>query len=190
MTTTSVLLRDGRNIGGIIPDVVIEESHSDTLTITDHPVEQGAAISDHAFLNPSQVTMRVAWSGSSLALNGAVSGLVNGTLLTSPIKSVRDLYEELLALQRSRKPFGVMTGKRQYDNMLIQSLQVTTDAASENALVCSVDLREVIIVQTKAAQLKPAAQATPAKTSPTTDRGVVQAVETDLDRLRRSGGIR
>jgi hypothetical protein len=43
-----------RKIGVIIPDVVVSEKHSDTLEITEHPVETGAAISDHAYKRPAK----------------------------------------------------------------------------------------------------------------------------------------
>ncbi len=35
---------NSRSIGTLIPDVVIEEAHRDSLVITQHPVEKGAAI--------------------------------------------------------------------------------------------------------------------------------------------------
>ena len=41
-----------RSIGTVIPDVVIEEAHRDELIITQHPVEKGATITDHAFARP------------------------------------------------------------------------------------------------------------------------------------------
>ena len=177
-TVANVLLRDGRKLGAIIPNVVVEEVHSDTLTITDHPVEQGAPITDHAFKNPAELSMRIGWSSSSLALDSVVSSVVDsvkaGKLTTPKIKTVRDIYEDLLKLQASRKPFDVSTGKRLYKDMLIKSISTTTDASSENALVVSVVLRQIIIVQTKAAKLKAENQKTPAKTAPAVDRGVIQ----------------
>lgn len=191
--TTTVLLRDGRKLGGIIPDVVVEEAHTDTLTITDHPVEQGAEITDHAFKNPAELTMRIGWSASSLALGGVISGIVNGSLLKSKIKGVRDVYEDLLKLQASRKTFDVSTGKRFYKSMLIKSISTVTDQSTENALIVTVTLREVIIVQTKAATLKAENQKQPEKTAPTVDRGTVQTSGTSLsqyDLLRASGGPR
>jgi len=191
--STTVLLRDGRKLGGIIPDVVIEEAHTDTLTITDHPVEQGAEVSDHAFKNPAELSMRIGWSASSLALGGVISGIVNGSLLKTKIKTVRDVYEELLKLQASRKTFDVSTGKRLYKSMLIRSISTVTDQSTENALIVTVVLREIIIVQTKAAKLKAANQASPDKTAPVVDRGTVQPVTSDLsqyDLLRSSGGMR
>src|SRR5260363_358530 len=54
----SVLIRARRSIGEIVPNVVIEEVHQDALTITEHPVEQGAAIADHAYVRPAEVVMR------------------------------------------------------------------------------------------------------------------------------------
>lgn len=178
-TVANVLLRDGRKLGSIIPNVVIEEVHSDTLTITEHPVEQGAPITDHAFKNPAELTMRIGWSASSLALDSVVTSVVDsvkaGKLTTPKIKSVRDIYEDLLKLQDSRQPFDVSTGKRLYKDMLIKALGTTTDLSSENSLIVNVVLRQVIIVQTKAAKLKPETQRKPGLTAPAVERGTIQS---------------
>lgn len=170
----TILLRQGRNIGGILPNVTISEQHTDTLTITDHPVELGAQISDHAYKMPSELVMQVGWSDSSLALTGVISGIVSGTLLSgSAIQSVRDVYKQLLALQESRIPFDVVTGKRSYRNMLIRSIAVTTDQATEAALMATVTMRQVIIVETSTTALKVKAQSKPSATAPTQDGGTV-----------------
>lgn len=121
-----------RIIGTIVPDVIVEEVQTDTLAITDHPVEKGAAISDHAFKLPSEVEMRVGFSNA-----GGGEGYV------------QQVYEEFLALQKARQPFDVTTGKRAYTNMLVKSITVVTDQKSEFALNASISLREIIIVETK-----------------------------------------
>ncbi len=121
-----------RAIGTILPDVVVEELHRDELVITSHPVETGAPISDHAFKLPQEVEIRCGWSNSSAGFVGYVE-LV---------------YNELLALQQSRVPFTVFTGKRVYQDMLIRSLQVTTDETSEWALMVTAGLQQVIIANT------------------------------------------
>lgn len=188
----TILLRDGRNIGGVIPDVVIDEQHEDTLTITDHPVEQGAPVTDHAYKNPAELSMRIGWSASSLALGGAISGIQSGTLLQGRLSTVRDVYESLLKLQQSRKPFAVSTGKRLYQNMLIKSLSVRTDAATENALICTVVLREVRLVSAPPGRSPASSQRNPGRTAPITERGTVnplpvptpKAVEEALSRAR------
>ena len=162
-TVSSLLLTSGRSIGGIVPDVVAEEVGRDTTFVTNHPVERGAAISDHAFMMPVEVEMRCAWSDSTAGFQG-YSELI---------------YGALQSLQAAREPFTVLTGKRLYTNMLVVGLEVTTAAATEYALFVRVLLREVIITNTQMASTGGGAggQASPARTGGTTNSGTRQAVE-------------
>jgi hypothetical protein len=148
-----------RAIGTIIPDVVVREVHRDQIVITDHPVERGAAISDHAFKMPSEVEMDCGWSNSTAGVEGYV----------------QLVYQELLDLQASRVPFTVFTGKRSYQNMLIRSLEVTTDETSEKALYVVAGLREIIIVDTQTTSV-PAqdVQKSPQKTAAVANTGSKQ----------------
>ncbi|MFG1399828.1 phage baseplate protein [Roseixanthobacter pseudopolyaromaticivorans] len=162
-TVSSLLLTSGRSIGGIVPDVVAEEIGRDTTFVTNHPVERGAAISDHAFMMPVEVEMRCAWSDSTAGFQG-YSELV---------------YGALQSLQAAREPFTVLTGKRLYTNMLIVGLEVTTAAATEYALFVRVLLREVIIVSTQSVSVGGGAgtQASPPRTTSTTNAGSKQTIE-------------
>lgn len=161
-TPESATFSTDRSIGGFTADVTIAEEHTDELTITEHPVEQGASISDHAFKNPVRVVIRVGYSNSSEKAGGDADYM-------------RAQYKNFLTLQATRKPFTITTGKRQYSNMLIQSLGTTTDQSTENALLLTVTCREVIIVSTQATTVPPADQhASPQKTAPTTSTGTVQ----------------
>lgn len=148
MDFLSVLLQQRtRSIGIIIPDVVITEKHTDTLEITEHPVEQptnaGASgegagyISEHAFRRPSEVVMETGFSGGGSLLDFADTSAIGLSLGLSP----KELYQELLNQQRDRIPFDVTTGKRIYNNMLIKTLEVTTDKSSENVLLATLTLR-------------------------------------------------
>lgn len=171
--TELINIRPSRSIGGIVAQVTIEEVQTDELTITDHPVELGAAISDHAYLRPAEVVLRVGWSnsgaGAIAAAVQAISGAAEGD------NYVRAIYEKLRALQGKREPFDLLTGKRKYSNMLIAALAVTTDARSENALICTVTCRQVIIAKTVAAKLPERAnQKEPNKTMQAFTQGVKQ----------------
>lgn len=157
-----VILKPARNIGGIIPDVTIEENHSDRLEITHHPVELGANISDHAYMQPFEVTLRYAWSDSDFLRPPGFSVIA---------------YEQLQALQQSRTPFAIITGKRLYTSMLLQEIQVTTDNHSENALMVTLHCQQVIIVTTQSASLTPT-QTNAAQAQSQIDRGNVQTVPT------------
>jgi len=187
----TVLFRQGRSIAGIVPNVIVEESHHDELTITDHPIEQGASISDHAYKNPAEVTCRYGWSNSSLldaAIASFAQGLLSGNLngASGSALDVNQVYQQLLNLQQSRVPFSLTTGKRAYNNMLIKSLAVTTDKTSENALMLTAVMRQVIIVQTQATTLQPAENmADPSSTAVTQNAGTKQPQATQTSLLYR-----
>jgi hypothetical protein len=125
-----------RNIGGFIADVTVRESHTDELAITEHPVEQGAAITDHSYKRPARVTIEAAWSNSSLQAGG------------NPLY-VTEIYNLFLLMQANRSPFSIITGKRIYTNMLAIRVGVVTDERTENALFMNVECQQILIAQTQ-----------------------------------------
>lgn len=172
-----VLFKPKRAIDSFENYVTIEEQHTDELNITQHPVEQGAPITDHAYKNPAQLTIRAGWSNSSLqAIAGAGLSLLGGDIqgLLSP-SYAEEMYGRLLQLQAEREPFDIFTGKRRYKNMLMRSLSTTTDEKTENVLVVTASFQEVILVETQATTLPPAAnQANAAKTAGVENAGSKQ----------------
>nr|HDI2064428.1 hypothetical protein [Klebsiella pneumoniae] len=146
---STLFQQQSRRIGLIVPSVVISEKHNDTLEITEHPVEVGAAISDHAYRRPSEVVMQVGFAGGGSLLDFLDTTSFGLSVGLSP----KETYQELLDLQSSRVPFDVVTGKRIYTNMLIRALEVTTDRTSENVLSAVLTLREVIITSTTTTQV-------------------------------------
>lgn len=161
----SITIAPQRRFGPILAHVVVEEEHQDELTLTEHPVETGATgatITDHAFKNPSTVTIRAGWTNSHPAAGGDEA-------------FVTMLYQRLLELQASRIPFDVITGKRLYSHMLFRSLGVTTDQASEAALMMTAVFQEIIIVRTEVALLPSKdVQADPKATAGTSTGGLRQ----------------
>lgn len=183
----------------IVPQIVVEEMHQDVLTITQHPVEQGAAIADHAYKEPAEVTIKCAWSNSPAGPSGlvgyavaaastlggpAVGAVVSAgqtiqaaqSLLSGNAPSqARAIYEQLLQIQASRIPFDIYTGKRSYKNMLFASLLCHTDPETENVLALVARCQQVIIVQTRVVNVpintNPEEQKTPEETAPVQDMG-------------------
>lgn len=142
--------RSIRSLGGIVAQLVQDENHVDELEVTDHPVEQGASITDHAFKLPSTLTLRYAWSQSPSPSPG-LRGLIPNIIPTAPPQDVHDIYTKLLTMQANRELLTVYTGKRSYRNMLIQRLEVDTDQTSEYSLPTVVTLRELLLVTTQTA---------------------------------------
>jgi hypothetical protein len=155
-----------------VPDATIEEVHNTELEITDHPVEQGTTISDHAFKRPEELIITAGWSdspnnsglknqilgaaanaspalqaviGAAEAINGVVN-LFGSNGSSTPSKAA---YLKLLDMQSNRFLFTIYTGKRAYRNMIIKSLATTTDAKTENSLIIRIGCRQILMAQTK-----------------------------------------
>lgn len=167
-----LLAGQGRSIMGLFADVTIEEKHKDELQITEHPTEVGAAITDHAFKETPEVSMKVGWSESAGKLNGFVGdSILSGTV------SLIAVYEALQQLQNNAILLIVSTGKRLYTNMLIKSLSCTTDMATENVLMIDITFKKVILVKTSETTVLVENQADPSATASVQNGGTVQAKE-------------
>ena len=145
-----------RSIGPFNATVTLEEIASDDLEITQHPVQQGATITDHAYLKPATVSIKIMFNAADAPL--------------------AETYAKLRQLQASREPFDVVTGKRAYKNMLFKSLGQTNDAQTENVLSISAELQEIFIVQVETTTVPPRKQqANPGRTGATENAGQKRA---------------
>jgi hypothetical protein len=156
-----VFLLTLRSIAGYIPDCAIEEHHMDRSTVTKHPVEKGAEISDHMYSEPPSVHLRWAWSE---AFKGEGFAALQ--------------YEQILQLKNSRTVLTIMTGKRIYPHMVIETIEETTDRTSEYALFLEIGRCQVNIVQTQAANVPPSSvQANPEQTGDVQEKGRQTPIE-------------
>ena len=157
--------------------VVVDEDHEDDLDITQHPVQGGAVIHDHAFKRPATVRCRMGWS--------------NAYIFDTDWGNVRSVYEKILRLQARRIPFTVFTGKRVYQNMLVASLRTHTDQKLEYTLMADVEFREIVLVGTSAGSsaISPADLARPQANMGESQRGPIWMTQTRamLDHLVASG---
>jgi hypothetical protein len=178
------LLSDGTTIVGktvdtvlFEADITIEETHSDQMEITEHPIEQGANITDHAFKRPAEVTLKLGWSNSPIVSSSLVNAALGAAATASPVgnalagavgaaQAVAGFYDQnsqnssqkespsnkaygdLLFFQAERAIFDIYTGRRKYTNMMIRSLSVSNDWRNENSLFITVECRQVILVNT------------------------------------------
>lgn len=155
-------------------DVVSEEDHADELEITDHPVEQGAAVTDNAYKKPSMVVVHCGFTMSGNTGPNASESRTSGAM--------QRLYALMLKIQVERTPVTVYTGKRTYQNMLLKSIATRSDESSEYSLPLTLVWREIIIVQTAAVNVTTTqtVQAQPENTTPTVQAGAKQLAPAPL----------
>jgi hypothetical protein len=192
-----IVTDSGESLDSLYAHAVVEEKSIDILEITDHPIEEGATISDHAYKLPSEVTLLLGFSNSpnnnNNLLDAAIGALAASSTLARDVTSgvlavgtVASLfsgssvdqviynYDRLLELQSKRALFTLYTGKRKYDNMLVRSLNTLTDSKSENSMLITVECRQIIIVSTRTVSFKKAVQVDPASTASPVDKGTKQ----------------
>jgi len=201
-----IVTPDGRQLPDIIAQAVIEEKHHDELEITDHPVQQGAMIADHAYKRPAELTLSLGWSNSPSSPGGLVSPAIAAAAASSPVANaaagayglvqnvqgiqsslssanvdqIKAIYQSLLELQESRALFVIYTGKRVYTNMVCKTLSTETDFRSSNSLPITMICKQVILVNAQTVTLPKATQADPKATASTVPRGNITAVETSF----------
>jgi hypothetical protein len=155
LTTSNgtVIVTSKRNIATIFPDCVIEEIATDELEITQHPLEQGTPISDHAFKKPINLRIRAGWTDASNPANDPNNPIILSNSGSTPY--LKGIYQNLLTLQSSLQPFSITTGKRIYENMLMSSLKEETTLTTENCLIVTMNFQEVLLATTNATATTP-----------------------------------
>ena len=68
----NALLYGKTNLGGFFFDCFLKVDISQGLTVTEHPVETGADIADHAYLEGAELTRQKALLPGNLTGDGAV----------------------------------------------------------------------------------------------------------------------
>lgn len=137
MAETAFLFRAGRTqIDTVVADCTISEGHARELDITEHPVEDGANISDHARLKPEVLSLEVIFSN---------------TVIGGPAAPGRaeDAWERLRLLQEQAKLITVVTSLRVYENMVLATLSTPRSAKEGNAVRCQATLRNIKLVKNK-----------------------------------------
>jgi len=120
-------------------DAVIRAEHAQDLRRTEHPVQTGASISDHAYIMPARLILDI---GMSDAMDEYSPGMWTG----APTKSV-SAYQTMLALQYSRIPLTITTKLRSYTGMVIDSLSPEETAKTVAGLRMRVEFGQIFIAE-------------------------------------------
>lgn len=121
-------------------DAVANEQHERNLTITEHPVEEGAKVTDHAQKEPDQLTLNGIISDHPILLNRAdLEPVIPGG---DPENRAQQALDEFERLQETASLLTVDTEKKRYENMMIVGISVTMDAPRRYILDIGLSLKE------------------------------------------------
>lgn len=139
-------------------DAVLAAEHEQSLTKTRHPVQTGASISSHAYIEPAQLVLYVLMSDAVAqytAANQTAPPYVQ-RWTGNPSKSV-SAYRQVLALQSARIPLTVTTRLRTYYNMLILNVSPREDAKTITGARFRIEFEQLFVanIQTNPVSARP-----------------------------------
>lgn len=175
MADGSDLIYVKTNIAGYFFDAFLDMEHTSEMKITTHPVQQGANVADHAYLEPKTLRMRI-------KMSDAVASVIPSQFTMAYTKSV-SAYRVLLELQASRIPFRVHTRLQAYENMLIKSIVAPDDVNTIYGMECTVTMQELLVAQVQTVKVSKRMQ-----TTGSTDGGVVAVKKPDASILSQLFG--
>jgi hypothetical protein len=123
-------------------DVCTNEMHTLPSTLTDHPVEQGANITDHSRPDPRRVTLEC------LQSNTPLTG-------TDGTDRARQLWQRFVDLHDNPKLISLDTVRDFYPSMAVESVTSPVDAKTSQALKFTLNLKEIRVVQNTFTQVVP-----------------------------------
>ncbi len=158
-TTVNTMLRTSS--GTVYFDALLHADHNATVIPTQHPVQTGAAITDHAYMAPKEISLEI-----------GMTDVVSGTGASARA------YQQFLTIMAERDLVTVVTRLGAYQDMLLTAISVPDDYTTMNSLRCTLTFTEIRVatVATVTVQgqttggktaVKPAAATTSGKTAKT-----------------------
>lgn len=117
-------------------DAWLRLQHSTSLTITQHPVETGASVTDHSYFNPRRFSFDI----------GMTDCIVSPQFSGDYNRSV-NAYNALVDLQKSRQRLTLVSKYGIFPNILIESVDVSDDYSTKNAMKATITLLEIIVAK-------------------------------------------
>lgn len=197
MAFVTLIIAPGRGVVEI--DALTQVTHQADVEVTEHPVEVGANISDHARLKPETVTLVGLVSNTSIGTQIRRTISVDGGIdfTSSVLENVpagapgraEESYAKLRAIKDARQFVQVLTELRTYKNMMLISLTVPREPTTGDALRFTAVFKEIqqATLQTKdvkvarAKKKKTGAQATPTASKDDTDRSSLHRLAHDTE---------
>lgn len=177
-------------IGDLALDCTVTETHTATSTVTEHPVESGANITDHIRTDPVQLSITGIVSDTpigsrqvqrSIAVGGASVQVTQQEPPTSTTGYGRAAWAKLDAIRTAAKPVKVVTRDKTYDSMALVSLSVPKESKTGGALYFTAQFKQIRIVYNRTTKVV-VAKATKSHKKQDTGKQPTAAVEPEKPR--------
>jgi hypothetical protein len=142
--------------GSVTFDLVMSEEPSLTAQVCSHPVQEGAAISDH--IQPSLPSGRVSALVSNYSLKDAPNGARYDKYTSSVSNRALEAYRIFQDIFSKRLLVTLATTMGIWDNVALTSVGAPRDAGTGDALIFDISFQQLRTVQLKTVQLEAVAK--------------------------------
>jgi len=178
-------LPSGWNLNGLCFDAWLRLHHNNSLTYTQHPVESGANITDHSFVNPIRFSF-------DIGMTDCVKSIIPGQFPATPTRAI-NAYNTLVQLQAAREFLTLDSKYGHFDYILIESIDVSDDYQTVEVLKATINLVQIIVADSQLTilTLNPnATNTTPrGQVSSQPIPGSLEAIQKDLEELGTPAGF-
>lgn len=176
-------------------DAVVTETATRSATITSHPVEKGADVSDHVQIEPFRLSIEGVVTSTPVREPPNFTGGARGETSEGVLKFDRNMerpkliYSALTEAMKAKALFTVYRSHARAENMIITSLSVPREAGSGHAtengtfvdkLTFSIEMQQIRVVSSRNGKVtrKPKT-GTPKKKDNKGDSGKKDATESE-----------
>lgn len=172
-------------IGGVYFDGIMQTEHVRRVKPTQYPVQTGVQMTDHAIIEPAELTIDVMMSDAETHTYTSMNPLLNAiyqaaqtVMMYKNLSSLCKLppailgdgraamtWRTLEAMLISRVPIHVDTRLEQYDNMIITEINAPDDVKTLNAFRCTIRMQEIFYAEAAETKTSARAAATNSQTS-------------------------
>lgn len=118
-------------------DAVLVAAHRQEVVVTKYPVQTGANIAYHSYIQPSQVVLEI---GMSDAMDTFTAGVWEGAATKSA-----SAFQVLSTLKNSRQPLTLATRLFTYNNMVITSITAEETSKTISSLRARITFEEIFV---------------------------------------------
>lgn len=122
-------------VGSLSFDLLLNENHNRSNTVTDRTVEDGSVISDHI---------------QSDLKTGSLTGLVTNFDINTfglPTNRAQDAFDELERIQEEEQLVTIVTVLKTYENVTITKASVSRNSSSGEAIGINISFKQVNTVK-------------------------------------------
>jgi hypothetical protein len=133
-------------IGTFIVDAFIAEHYQFSNSVTDIPVEEGGSIADHIVEDQDVISVEAFIGNAAFEVITADGNSVSNFQAPDRMARVRQAYQELKRLAKSKKTLNVALGLETFSNMAITSFAIDRDVETGANLPFTMEFKKLKIV--------------------------------------------